>query len=315
MTFSKRSFFAASLLAITFLSGHTAQAGFQWTAPVGGAAATAPRAPSAATPRVPAAPVASVDSEALPNALGDLQSGPSSNGGQTIADDPISWNTPRSAGMQNMQKAAAKTMPQNAPQSVLPVESTALYATNGAPTAGAAVNDAIASRYDIANGFGRDLPVVMAIRQIVPAQYGFVFDDGIDLSSRVSWQGGKPWDIVLQETLTPLGLTASIHGSVVTVTRGGGMRSAGAQMSTQTINDTNTTSMAPAPLTTPVQDMPAAGGYSATPVSATAPAAGAASNMIGSAGPLGSTATWIAPRNSSLRAILEDWCEKAGVEL
>ena len=44
----------------------------------------------------------------------------------------------------------------------------------------------------VVTGFGQDLPLIIALRQIVPAEYQFAFADGIDLSTPVSWEGGRP---------------------------------------------------------------------------------------------------------------------------
>jgi hypothetical protein len=179
---------------------------------------------------------------------------------------------------------------------------TNLYALDSAPVG--------YSAYEVADGFGRDLPLVMAIRQIVPSQFGFVFDDGIDLNSRVSWQGGRPWDLVLQDTLSPLGLAASVRGNVVSIVRRGGdmMQSTSAMGGPVVMSDNISASTAMPMTPTPVAMIPnppaddmMAGGYMGTPASTSAS--------------LASNTSWTAPRNSTLRTILEDWSTRVGVEL
>lgn len=66
-------------------------------------------------------------------------------------------------------------------------------------------------------GFGRDVPLALAMRQIVPPGYAFSFDQGVDPGRRVSWTGGAPWNEVLQNALAPSGLGVGIDGATVVV--------------------------------------------------------------------------------------------------
>ncbi len=67
--------------------------------------------------------------------------------------------------------------------------------------------------FDVIEGFGNDMPLALALRQIVPAKYAFSFGDSVNLGARVSWKGGKPWNIVLGEALSPLNIEYSIIGN------------------------------------------------------------------------------------------------------
>ncbi|NBX66763.1 MAG: hypothetical protein EBQ96_07195 [Proteobacteria bacterium] len=308
MTRFLRATFAIGLFVLS-VSASTAYAGFQWTAPSAGIASPQ---------TVPAAPVPPVMSENLSGSMdanaapipttpdGPARAAPVYGNGMT--DDPITWNATHSAG----RHAPAATMPrapQNGFQPSQPqsqsMQPTNLYALENGQSAGY-------SSYAVADGFGRDLPLVMAIRQIVPSQFGFVFDDGIDLNSRVSWRGGRPWDVVLQETLSPLGLGASVRGNVVSITRSaGGMMqstSAGQAMGGPVVMTDNISNSTMMPMTatpvamvaTPPDDM-MVGGYAGSPATTSAS--------------LASNTNWTAPRNSTLRTILEDWSDRVGVEL
>jgi hypothetical protein len=288
--------------------------------------------------RATAAPVAPVMSETLPDDMADINAGapvattpdgPASAApvyGSGMTDDPITWNLPHTAatGTPRAPQNILPTQPVPAPAQAMmkampvPAATTPMVYTAPAPAMPTASAPAsYNSNYQVAEGFGRDLPLVMALRQIVPPQYGFVFDQGIDISGQVSWQGGKPWDIVLQQTLAPLGLQGMINGNVVTITRAGqpmyqpAAANAGAQVMTQVVQTSTTVPMAanavamPASMTSapmaPIVDAGSPGtpvGY--TPVNV--------SNLAASS-------TWTAPRNSTLRNILEDWAEYAGVEL
>lgn len=66
-------------------------------------------------------------------------------------------------------------------------------------------------------GFGRDLPLALALTQVVPPDYSFSFSPSIDAGTNVSWQGGKPWNVVLNEMLSAQGLHAVISGKQVTI--------------------------------------------------------------------------------------------------
>lgn len=82
------------------------------------------------------------------------------------------------------------------------------------------------STYADAVGFGSDMPLALAMRQIVPAQYAFVFDPAVNQGAKVTWNGGKPWDIVLNDALKPLGYSVSVDDNIVHV--GTGEKSAAA---------------------------------------------------------------------------------------
>lgn len=66
-------------------------------------------------------------------------------------------------------------------------------------------------------GFGSDMPLVLALRQVVPPRYAFAFDPAVDQGARVSWNGGKPWNLVLDDALKPLGLAAIITETTVRI--------------------------------------------------------------------------------------------------
>lgn len=66
-------------------------------------------------------------------------------------------------------------------------------------------------------GFGKDLPLALALSQVIPGDYALFFESAIDSEANVSWQGGKAWDAVLQEMLAPLGLRAVIQPNLVLI--------------------------------------------------------------------------------------------------
>ncbi|MBN8520455.1 MAG: hypothetical protein J0L77_00970 [Alphaproteobacteria bacterium] len=74
--------------------------------------------------------------------------------------------------------------------------------------------------FEQAVGFGKDLPLALALSQVIPAHYALSFKDGVDAGSSVSWEGGKAWNEVLRDMLTPLGLRADISGNTVIIRQG-----------------------------------------------------------------------------------------------
>ncbi len=71
--------------------------------------------------------------------------------------------------------------------------------------------------YAQAVGFGRDLPLALALSQVVPAEYSYAFGKNVDVSASVSWQGGKPWPEVLNDMLAQSGMVAIIDNNQITI--------------------------------------------------------------------------------------------------
>lgn len=71
--------------------------------------------------------------------------------------------------------------------------------------------------FEQAIGFGRDLPLALALAQVIPPDYALAFGTSVDAGANVSWEGGKPWNEVLDDMLSPLGLRADIQSNKVMV--------------------------------------------------------------------------------------------------
>ena len=67
----------------------------------------------------------------------------------------------------------------------------------------------------IALGFGRDVPLDFAVRQVAPRWVHVSYGDSVDRQVRVSWHGGRPWNQVLGGVLMPLGLHMKMSGSTL----------------------------------------------------------------------------------------------------
>jgi hypothetical protein len=66
-------------------------------------------------------------------------------------------------------------------------------------------------------GFGDQIPLSFAVRQIVPARFQVAFGEEVDREERVDWKGGKPWRSTLSEAVKPFGLTIDVRGLTVTI--------------------------------------------------------------------------------------------------
>jgi hypothetical protein len=66
-------------------------------------------------------------------------------------------------------------------------------------------------------GFGRDLPLALALSQVVPSDFTHSYGANVDPGVTVSWEGGKPWNQVLNEMLAPQGMQAVIRGNQVII--------------------------------------------------------------------------------------------------
>lgn len=66
-------------------------------------------------------------------------------------------------------------------------------------------------------GFGSDLPLALALSQVLPSGFDHSFALGVDPDTTVSWKGGKAWNNVLQDMLRSHGLTADIKSDTVTI--------------------------------------------------------------------------------------------------
>lgn len=70
---------------------------------------------------------------------------------------------------------------------------------------------------DVIAGFGANLPLVIALQQVVPPGYQYAFAEGVNLGTPVSWEGGKGWRAVLSDMLASEGLGYRVRDNVVVV--------------------------------------------------------------------------------------------------
>ena len=84
--------------------------------------------------------------------------------------------------------------------------------------AAGADHPASASPSATVEGFGNDVPLAMAVRQIAPPGSTVVYGNGINRNVRVNWQGGADWQSVLR-SMNAHGkhLAVDVSGSTVTI--------------------------------------------------------------------------------------------------
>ena len=71
----------------------------------------------------------------------------------------------------------------------------------------------------IAHGFGNEVPLAFATRQIVPGRVRVTFGPGVDQAALVDWRGGRPWVETLQSAVRPLGFRVAVRGTFVSINR------------------------------------------------------------------------------------------------
>ncbi len=177
-------------------------------------------------------------------------------------------------------------------------------------------------------GFAKNVPLAVALRQILPPGYGFSIDSSVDMGVLVSFQGGKPWRDTLRTALGPAGLVMREQGQMVNIGY-----PAGGPLPAHAMPLPMAADMAPMPMSM-ADDT--AGNVVVTkpntvvhehflrlPPSALAPAmpepmpsvvvSGIAPAPLAGSG--GAPEAWEADRGDGLRKVMERWAHRANVEL
>lgn len=171
--------------------------------------ATAPVEPVVLSPRVDAAPAAPQPVAEPEAVLASASVVPTAPEPASAAVAPVSLITGDSFGADGAAAPAPAVEPAvvSAPAPAPAAEVAAPVAAASAPAAEPAA--------PVVQGFGTRVPLVIALRQILPSGYSFAHGDGVDLGASVDWKGGKPWNDVLNDTLSAAGLKASVTGETV----------------------------------------------------------------------------------------------------
>lgn len=113
------------------------------------------------------------------------------------------------------QKTSADNQASSAPQLIINPQPLAAQQPSQAPAMMAPATPA--HNFEIVQGFGSDMPLALALSQIVPADYAYSFRGNVNPGQRVSWSGGKPWNVVLNDALKSLNLKAIVSGKTVII--------------------------------------------------------------------------------------------------
>lgn len=255
-----------------------AKAGFEWKGPLETPQTAAPM-PEA--PAMQAAPTTPVDAQGMSP---DASMAPVTDSGMSPApgmtsDKAAAQNsaapTAMPEGWSKDAAAQAAAMPVShddaaaSQRDVMPAMDKGASMNNGAAmdSSAAAMNGSAAAG-PVLNGFGSDLPLVIALQQIVPPGYQYSFANGVNPGVSVSWQGGKPWQQVLGDTLDKQNLGYRIQNNTVVIGNFGNSRAHDDMMDSKSgMNDMSTmpapAMSAPAPAASastaakPAADMPA----------------------------------------------------------
>ncbi len=216
------------------------------------------------------------------------------------------------------KQPAQVALPSRAPDVSLSSPSTAPVTLSSAPQPALAPPAPPTSPVDVSNatvrGFALQVPLALALRQLLPVGYSFYIDQDVDMNTLVSYRGGRPWPETLKTMLAPVGLVDQIQGTVVTVSRVPGASSAPPPSAppAAAVPIAEKSPLLPPPSTTSKTI-----GQLTVPASSSMrfsePAPMPNPSPLG--GAYGGGEVWSAQRGDTLHKVLVNWCRKANVEL
>jgi len=243
---------AAALVLGIALSPLPAHAGFEWVAPN-----TQPtyQAPSMVAPALPSQ--ATTAPEIISPVIISGDSGPTmhTSPAETFSMAPAPVPVPKPAPSRTDLATATITMPSPA--------------NNG-----------------VVQGFASQIPLALALRQILPTGTNFSIEQDVNMDTSVSYKGGKPWRETLQDMLTPAGLVDHEQGSTVII---GHVSAPPPPVEATAPSPSTVVSAAPASFLPHMAETPSFTVHSAD--------------------------GWSADRGETLRKVLADWSRRSGTEL
>ncbi len=254
---------------IAGLSATSARAGFEWNPP--------PAKQAAASPAVPA-PSGSSDT------LGPLTPMPGEPA-PVVKVEQVSEADIMDNGTQMppvTSRAGMKSIG-NAPQPLENIESENLPVPNQ-NNSGENISWSQPQTSAVVEGFGKDIPLAVAMQQIVPSNYVVSYQGGVDQGKPVTWNGGSVWTNVASDMLKSSKLHGVMSGNTITIADG-----VGADLQMQ----------APPSVVSPtVSDVPMAMAAGGRPIL-----------------DMTQQKNWTAQAGQSLRETLQNWSGSANVEL
>lgn len=91
--------------------------------------------------------------------------------------------------------------------------------SKGDPASSGADSSSQPVRWKMAYGFGNNIPLAFACRQIVPPAVKVTYGPGVNPAIPVTWKGGDSWNHVLRDTVMPLGLRLQMTYMAVAIVK------------------------------------------------------------------------------------------------
>ena len=214
------------------LSGGMAHAGFEWTPPAQPEPSLSDMQADMPSQMIPdeTGLISPVDENVLANPVPEeAMSAPvpvlQNNVQQQIptppVDDgaPLSVMAPASAPIHDLSPEQVFQMPV-APSAPTAPAIRAQYtppSLSSAPTPAQPMHP-VSPMDETVNGFGKDVPLVTAVRQLLPASYTYKFTPDVDLGTTVSWNGGQSLRDTLSNVLASGGYTYDLQGNMISIT-------------------------------------------------------------------------------------------------
>lgn len=187
------------------LGAPAAHAGFEWTPPPVSATTAQPG------PAIQARPIDTVDMMPLPIDAPPISPRPYNAEPLPPSTSPATWPEATSG----MEGGVMRPHPSITPEPTSVATPAPRPPQAATPRSSPSVSPSSASYFNTVEGFGRDIPLALAMQQIVPPDYAYSFDRGVQPSLRIDWEGGQPWDAILDDALRPHGLSAQILENTV----------------------------------------------------------------------------------------------------
>ncbi|MFA4994431.1 MAG: TcpQ domain-containing protein [Bdellovibrionales bacterium] len=250
------SYGAATLILCLAFSAAPAHAGFQWVAPNEGTTYS----PAVAESYAPTSSAAVKE----PEVVSPLVISNDARADRTAAETPPLTILPKNEQKLDLSTATISLAPSS---------------SESDPSAA------------VVQGFATQVPLALALRQLLPNGTSFSVDQNVSIDTLVSYKGGKPWEETLNAMLASEGLVGHKQGNVITVSR--------ADIPGAAIERKQTLPPAASSKTQSVMNMLA-------PVTSRAPVPSV--NILSPDG-------WAAEQGETLHKVLSGWCNRAGVEL
>lgn len=137
-------------------------------------------------------------------------------------------------------------------------------------------------------GWANDIELMTALKQVVPNGWKAKKVGNVDMSQKVSWQGGKPWVDILGNIATTSGFSAKVdwtNKEVTVIGSTAAITSTSGKNPFSTNNTNTTTKIGSSSLNSAISTTPVVSSYSQT---------------------------WLLSKNKTLKENIQDWATKAG---